>query len=417
MKKSKILGAIIALLVTIIPAHAVPLDFNADGVSDFVMVTINNDSTLTWNIYSKDGTLIDTVTSFGTNGNHLAPGSWVRGTTLLAALQNSSSKIQWRVRRNAAQYEILDIGSSKDILIGGGDFDGDSSSDATSISIKGKSYNWRVYFSPLSKSTSKLNRFGRSSDIPFFINANGKRDSLAVLRSGNKVLLRDVITRKTTTINLPSTFSSRPLPIRQRAGHDIFAFIESGSTQSTVTAINLKGRIIKQTTVPATGISVVGEFMKNKSGEEIAIQTASGFVIVNPVSGATDTINLATGIPVDEININAFESSPDACENESRNPSDGNEGFLWKPVSESTGKLAIHTPRNLTGKIAYVEVVSPQGTTLERGVYGGNGNGGRDLFRFSKPGRSYPNSSAAVVSLDAGCKITYVIPDTSKRWD
>lgn len=417
MKISKIFGAIIALLVTVTPAKAVPLDFNSDGVSDFLMVTINNDSTLTWNIYSKDGTLLDTVTSFGTNGNHLAPGSWVRGTALLAALQNSSTKIQWRVRRNAAQYEILDIGSSKDILVGGGDFDGDSTADATSIATKGKSYYWRVHFSPLSKSSTRLNRFGRTSDSPFFINVNRKRDSLAILRNGNKVLLRDVVTRKTTTINLPSTFSSRPTPVRQRAGHDIFAFIESGSTESTITAINLKGKIIRQTTVPATGTSIVGEFIPTKSGEEIAIQTSTGFIVVNPVNGTTETISLPSGIPVDEININTFESSPDACSDETRNPNDGNEGFLWKPVSDSTGKLAIHTPRNLTGKISHVDVLSPQGVALERGVYGGNGNGGRDLFRFSKPGRSYPDNSSAVVYLDAGCKITYVIPDTSKRWD
>ena len=409
--------AFIALCIFVTQGIAAPLDFNNDGTSEFVLVSINGDSTLTWRIYQKDGSLLDQVSSFGSNGNHLAPGMWVKNTSLLAALQNNSQKVQWRVRRNAADYAILEVGSSTDTLISGGDFDGDLFTDAASISTKGKSLFWRVHFSPLTKQKSKLDRFGRSTDLPFFMNANGIRDSLALFRNGNTILIRDVQRRTTSIIRLQSTFTSRPFPVKQKNGKDVIVFVTSGTNGSTISAVNLQGKIIKQIETTATGITIVGDFAKSKRGEEIAIQTSTGFQIINPVTGYQESITLPSGIPVDDININAFESAPDACSDETRNPSDGNEGFLWKPASDSTGKLAVHTPKALTGKIAYVEVVSPQNVILERGVYGGNGNGGRDLFRFSKPGRSYPNSSAAVIHLDAGCKITYVIPDTSKRWD
>jgi hypothetical protein len=64
--------------------------------------------------------------------------------------------------------------------------------------------------------------------------------------------------------------------------------------------------------------------------------------------------------------------------------------FLWKPISDSNGKLAVH--------------VSPAGTVVvngETGTMQGSGNGYAELGRFSKPGCAY-GAGARVQVLDGG---------------
>ncbi len=80
----------------------------------------------------------------------------------------------------------------------------------------------------------------------------------------------------------------------------------------------------------------------------------------------------------------------------------GPAGFLWKPVSDSTGKLAILLPSELTGKVKGVSVLGPDSRLIESGSNGGVGNGGREHFRFSRPGGSYPPGSIVAITLNDG---------------
>lgn len=93
----------------------------------------------------------------------------------------------------------------------------------------------------------------------------------------------------------------------------------------------------------------------------------------------------------------------------------GASGFLYKPVSDNTGKLVILTPSKLAGLIQGVKLYDPAGKLIESGRYTGNGNGGRDHFRFSKPGSSYPDGMVVEVSLSTNDKVRYVINETSNR--
>ena len=88
------------------------------------------------------------------------------------------------------------------------------------------------------------------------------------------------------------------------------------------------------------------------------------------------------------------------------------EAFLWKPVSDSNGKLAIHsTPADT--------VITVNGET---GQDFGGGNGYANLTRFSKPGCSYgknvtvklTNSKGAPYRLNGKTSIT--IPDGCQRY-
>ncbi len=87
------------------------------------------------------------------------------------------------------------------------------------------------------------------------------------------------------------------------------------------------------------------------------------------------------------------------------------EEFLWKPVSDSNGKLAIHS--------------SPYDTTVivngETGTNQGSGNGYGSLARFGKPGCGYGTARVRVVNAEGAAflykgQAEFTIPDGCRRW-
>ena len=85
--------------------------------------------------------------------------------------------------------------------------------------------------------------------------------------------------------------------------------------------------------------------------------------------------------------------------------------FLWKPSSDSDGKLAIHT--------------GPYGTDVyvngEKGDNAGSGNGYGSLARFGKSGCSYGNPQIKVIDIYSGLpytvggKSTFTVPSSCGR--
>jgi hypothetical protein len=93
----------------------------------------------------------------------------------------------------------------------------------------------------------------------------------------------------------------------------------------------------------------------------------------------------------------------------------GSGGFLYKPVSDTTGKLVVLMPSKLAGMVAGVKIYDPAGNLLESGRYTGNGNGGRDHYRFKRTGAAYPDGLFVEATLTTGDKVLYRIGETSKR--
>lgn len=79
------------------------------------------------------------------------------------------------------------------------------------------------------------------------------------------------------------------------------------------------------------------------------------------------------------------------CNGEQRVP-DGPGGFLWKPVSESDGKVAVHFPGKFQVPFSQVTMTRKDGKK-ESFRYVGKGNpdsqGERQLFRGAYPGSQY----------------------------
>ena len=89
--------------------------------------------------------------------------------------------------------------------------------------------------------------------------------------------------------------------------------------------------------------------------------------------------------------------------------------FLWKPSSEKDGKLVVLLPAELTGKVRGIEIKGPEGRTLEGGKFAGVHNGGREHFRFSQPGASFPAGSQVHIHLRDGNTRTINIANPGSR--
>jgi hypothetical protein len=97
---------------------------------------------------------------------------------------------------------------------------------------------------------------------------------------------------------------------------------------------------------------------------------------------------------------------------------DGSGEFLFKPISNNQGTLAVILPQQFQYQVASVMLKDSTGTVLDEGKSTGYGDfGTNEKFSFSKKGGSYPKDVSVEVTLASGRVITYSIPDPSQRYD
>lgn len=98
---------------------------------------------------------------------------------------------------------------------------------------------------------------------------------------------------------------------------------------------------------------------------------------------------------------------------------DGPEGFLFKPITNNEGKLAVLLGQNLTSHVSSVLIKDSAGNILEEGKLqtAGIKETGREKWGFSKKGAAYPKDISVEVTLASGEVQRYQIPDPSKRYD
>ena len=98
-------------------------------------------------------------------------------------------------------------------------------------------------------------------------------------------------------------------------------------------------------------------------------------------------------------------------------PSDLKGRTLWKPVSESDGKLVFLFTNLLRKRINFVGIFK-NGRLVERGIFKTDShNGNRPHYRFRKSGGGYPDGCQVVAITKSGWKVVYTVGETSKRND
>jgi hypothetical protein len=94
---------------------------------------------------------------------------------------------------------------------------------------------------------------------------------------------------------------------------------------------------------------------------------------------------------------------------------DGPGNFLWKPISESDRNAVALLPRELAG--AQVSVKGPDGATLAEPKRTDTFSDGRGIYRFGKPGASFPPGAYVEARLPDGTTRRFPVADPSQRND
>jgi hypothetical protein len=93
--------------------------------------------------------------------------------------------------------------------------------------------------------------------------------------------------------------------------------------------------------------------------------------------------------------------------------------FLWKPTSESSGKLVVllPAPKYNSGNVKAVAVKFNGGSENAYNLKQNGKNGDRLHARFHKPGKAYGGSPVVVATLSDGSTASWKIPNGGSRYE
>lgn len=418
-------------------------DFNGEGFSDITLIQIENDSSLAWSAYTSTGSLLPDVSiTAGEAGNHLAIANWASKKVAQRGLISlGPDAALWTVIPETGTAISREFGGTADSLISGADFNGNGFADAAYVKkpLEGETtYQWRIksdFFKDLGggarvKSKVQKINFGAVGEAFFYVNAEGKNDWIAVLGArsggvGSTVKLKNPLTGKSREFHVANFDydNVRPLRIRQKKNRaDLLGLVSRTNGTTNIKFVDMRGRSKGEATFDGEGEIIVGNFAAGR-GQEIAIQNSdNSFLIHNPVTLEQSTVALPAGIPIDDININSFDSNPTepTCSDENLSPNDGTDKFLWKPEGEHSGLLRVLWPQIWTGKITQVVLIHPVTQAIIESAslsYDATNPNARTFAMFRKPGGKYPDGLTVRARLVQGCYKSYVIPETSERQD
>ncbi len=416
---------------------AAPLDFDQDGLSDRLVVQIQNDGDLRWRA-KGDGANTNLGVS-GKVGDHLIVGNWIASSApVVGYVRSASGQLTWGIRSGGQEQSVL-FGTPSDLVISGGDFNGDGITDAAITKRARRRMRWQVNVGLFSSGSTSTFRHGRFNDIAFFMDVNGRRDGAAVLQRPDegkyRILVRDLVSGKVKKINRISRSLrnfGRPSPLSDSTGRDVLVFTRRGSSTTAVTVIGRNGRRIMRTQIPEAADTVIGDFLSDP-GEEFAFATESGFQAFNPFSETSATLEAPPGIATDLININAFSTNDDGSLPPPRgtcydqDATDGAKvGFIWKPTSDTQFGAVVILPGTYLNKVSSVKSMTRSGNEIRTLSFKGNANpdpGGRlrphyiDRTMVGSNYRSQYRSIDIEVALTNGACLRYPIDNPALRVD
>lgn len=319
MKKVAIsLGACLSFLPTSLVAA--PNDFDGDGISDRTWVQIEGDKTLTWNAHLSTSQAQSNLGSLGVAGDAITMAQWLAGGTQIgvASLNTATNQIEWSIRDSAGAVRTKVLGIKGDLVVSGGDFNGNGLADAAVVRLVDKKATWTVMFDffAVDAPVEKTFQFGEAGDRVFYARAEAGSavDWVGITRTGtnSKTLARmmDVNSGAIKQFSRLPKFASegtrpRPFPVRQASGTDLVGFSVGSGGKTSVRVFSLEGGAVASNVFDGLGVNTVGDFLQGP-GYEVVYEASDSAGILNP--RAIDVIETVPygGIPVDEINVNSL---------------------------------------------------------------------------------------------------------------
>jgi hypothetical protein len=300
-----------------------PLDFDGDSVSDVLTATPSGTS-LSWVAVGSSTEQEEVKESFGLNTDMPAPACWLaEGEPVLGVVRLSTNgkALSWRALKDDGLIAEREFGLPGDLVISGGDFDGDRIADAAVVRVRRNRLKWGLAYNHLSESPGKTRTFtfGVDGDRAFILKVEGSNDWLGVfgVRKGRKVVavLKDPVTKKERTVRgFPRSLSTgarpRPIPLVGPEGEGVLAFVVEDGAESVVLAYSLKGERITRVVLPGIGSVSVGNYLSSEAGDEIAIQASDRLRVINPVTQGREFRGAVSGPVVGAVNVKVIQGIP-----------------------------------------------------------------------------------------------------------
>lgn len=440
MKKLVFATLVLACLPSL--SFAAPSDFNNDGTSDIAAVAVAED--LSW--ASRINGVIEIIApQFGKLGDHLVPGKYSSTSTQPAVLK---SNFNWRVKTETGT-KFFTHGEEDVLYLAGADFDGDGFTDAayTTEHCSRKVSTLKILANPLSENpTEHTITGGRGNSFKVYADVNNDgRDEYcftktskingAIQQDFDLVCLDSLSGVRVDQFSIGKIFST---PLRQKTatGADNIVTVNPKTNKVIINIFNVNGKNLKRVVIPGTGIVLVGNFTNTDTAtEQIALANGS-LAKVYDLDADTITEAIApNGIHFDELNIVSFkEDQGNNCQCSTRHiklygrcPSntgcainrdiqDGPNGFLHKPISDTTGSVVNLLPRGEIGDGCRYEDAS--GQLFRETYFSSIGNGDRAHYRPIGGGScsGFPAPLTFSCSID-GIRNCWTMPNPCIRYD
>lgn len=342
MKRIAIGTAICLVLMTRVEAQA-PTDFDGDGVSDLTRIAKENDNSLTWEAVLSSDATTSPLSSIGSNGDAPIMASWgANGPQVgVASAASDGSPITWSILDGNGDAVSRPFGMQGDLIVSGGDFNGDGKADAAAVRLVSGEARWEVsydIFDPASSTpTSETFNFGQSGDRVFYARVDSSSvDWIGVVRKGRSnrsvARMKNLATGEVRQYTRLPRFASvglrpRAFAVRQETGPDLLGFEIVRANATTIKVYSLAGALVGEQRFTGKGQSVVGDFNEG-SGFEVAFQGSRESGVFNPISGELRESQFIGGTVVDEINLNVVGTSspPGGNDDEDDQNNDGSNG-------------------------------------------------------------------------------------------
>ena len=287
-------------------------DFNGDGMSEIAFVNVNKQGTYDWSTFDpRTGKLTALINGFGGASSKLIPGNWFQSGRAVAAIVDPVTPgINGRAKWIAKSLDYAggatvtrSLGRPGDIIIQGGDYDGNGITDSLILKRTTGKLGLRVNYFLSSYNGDNLGkeRLYKALGAPFkdpnfFFSPDGQTDYLAVLKTGaggyHSALQLKPFTDKPTSFGIGTLpgGSKGPLPLKQGPGkEDSLVFYAPRNGRIQLTVKSLQGATIYSKSLTGNGAVSVGDYL-NERGWEIAVQSGKSFTIINPRTKSEHTI-------------------------------------------------------------------------------------------------------------------------------
>jgi hypothetical protein len=296
---------------------AVPNDFDLDGISDLTRTEEAEGEALVWRAtVSTTGTSTDLGT-LGKKGDMPAMAQWLGQGTQIGVVSeggDDESDLVWSILDLSGTRVDKPFGKKGDLAVAGGDFNGNGTADAAVVRLVNGKAVWDISFDLFATSEVATQQvtFGKAGDRVFFARLDETPiDWIGVIGKGkgnrSQARFKNLVTGEIRRFNrmpkLASTGSRpRPFAVRQASGGDYLGFQVSKGSSTTISIFTLSGTRVLASNLTGTGTVAVGDFNASP-GYEVAFQSSSDNVIINPVVGEEREFENVGGTIVDECSI------------------------------------------------------------------------------------------------------------------